>query len=64
MDPRPVGLQQVHRPIPPIGGLEHTSGSGPASATAAAIANGSFATRPVASFSPVALIRTTTKRRR
>jgi pimeloyl-ACP methyl ester carboxylesterase len=36
-----------------------TSGSGPASATAAAIANGSFATR-VASLSPLALMSTTT----
>jgi len=41
-----------------------TSGSGPASATAAAIANGSFATRVVESFSPAALMRTTTERRR
>ena len=41
-----------------------TSGSGPASATAAAIANGSFATRTLESFSPVALMRTITERRR
>ena len=41
-----------------------TSGSGPASATTAATANGSFATRTHESFSPVALIRTTTERRR
>jgi hypothetical protein len=41
-----------------------TSGSGPASATAAAMANGSLATRVVESFSPVALTRTITDRRR
>jgi hypothetical protein len=37
-----------------------TSGSGPASA----IANGSFATRVADSFSPLALMRTITDRRR
>jgi hypothetical protein len=41
-----------------------TSGSGPASATAAAIAIGSLSTRTLESFSPAALIRTTTERRR
>jgi hypothetical protein len=41
-----------------------TSGTGPASATAAAIANGSFATRTDDNFSPSALLRTITERRR
>jgi hypothetical protein len=41
-----------------------TSGSGPASAIAAAIATGSFATRVADSFSPAAFMRTITDRRR
>jgi hypothetical protein len=41
-----------------------TSGSGPASATAAAIANGSFATRTLERFSPAELTRTITERQR
>jgi hypothetical protein len=41
-----------------------TSGSGPASATAAAIANGSFGTRAELNFSPALFFRTITDRRR
>jgi hypothetical protein len=41
-----------------------TSGSEPASATAAAIANGSLGIRTLESLSPVALNRTITERRR
>jgi hypothetical protein len=41
-----------------------TSGLGPASVTAAAIATGSLSTRTTDNRSPAALIRTTTDRRR
>jgi hypothetical protein len=64
MDTTAAGLQQIHHPIPAIGRLHDHFGSGPASPTAAAIAIGSLAIRTLESFSPVALTRTTTERRR
>jgi hypothetical protein len=61
MDRRAMLLQPVDDPIP---ASITTSGSGPASATTAAIAKGSFGTRTEPNFSPSPFFRTITERRR